>query len=303
MSKKKSSLLLLGVAMLWGLAYPLLKIAVTDVSPSFMLAVRFLLAGIMLLAIFPHRVIGNFSLDLLKRVFIISTVLFADYFCYSTGMQFTTSINGGFYSGIPFLFIPFIIMVLDKKPLRETNFLAIMIILLGIFLLSSDSGKITFNSGDILCFMASFMFGLYITLTGRSAVNKFDPITRATVQMFCVALWAFLIALLKGDMPIIEDIHGSTWICIAIMGVFCTGLSFTMQIFGQTTVNPLTASIIYANMPIFAAIFSMIILRESLGWRGIVGGLVIVCGVIWRETHEHKKQLAATNAFSRSVVD
>jgi len=49
-----------------------------------------------------------------------------------------------------------------------------------------------------------------------------------------------------------------------------------VQSFGQRTVPPTTASLIYATDPLFAAGFSYLLLGERLGGWGFVGGLMIV---------------------------
>ncbi len=287
--KKANTLLLLTVAMLWGVAYPLLKGTTVDTPTSIMLALRFTLAGLVLALPFLPRIRRNFSWKLLRQVFLVSTVQYADYFCYSFGMNFTTSINGGFYSGVPLLFVPFILLVWDKKPLRGQKLWAIAIILAGMFLLSSDSGKITFNIGDLFCLCASFLFGLYITMTGRGDLRNHDALTKAALQMFCVAFWAWLTSLCTGNLGSIATISSQSWLNIVLLGLFCTAAAFVLQIFVQDQVNPLTASIIYATMPLFAALASMLLLQERLGPLGMLGGLLIVSGVITRELAMHRQ--------------
>ncbi|MEG2212565.1 MAG: DMT family transporter, partial [Clostridiales bacterium] len=282
-NKRYHTLLLLIVAMLWGLAYPLLKTTTADTPTSLMLALRFTLAGVVLLILFYRRIRSNFSFDLLKQMFFVSTVQYADYFCYSFGMNFTSAINGGFYSGIPLLFIPFILLVWDKKPLKGQKLWAIAIIIVGVFLLSSDSGRITFNIGDLFCLAASFLFGLYIVMTGRGQLRNYDPLTRTAMQMFSVALWAWITAAVTGDLPAIATIGLISWRNIILMGIFCTAADFALQLFVQDQVNPLAASIIYATLPLFAALFSVLLLGERLGVLGVAGGLIICGGIIARE--------------------
>ena len=281
--KKTTLFLLLLVSLLWGVAYPLLKQTTVDTPTSLMLALRFTLAGILLTALFWRNVRKNFSWRLLRDVFIVSTVQYADYFCYSYGMNFTTSINGGFYSGVPLLFVPFIVLALDKQPLKGQKLWAAVVILAGMFLLASDSGRITFNSGDLLCLAASALFALYIVLTSRGELGRRDPTTRAALQMFCVAFWAWLTSLLSGNISAVSQISAASWRNILLLSVFCTAAAFALQLFVQDRVKPLTAAIVYATMPLFAALSSMLLLQERLGPLGIIGGLLIVGGIISRE--------------------
>ncbi|MCR4963135.1 MAG: DMT family transporter [Firmicutes bacterium] len=281
--KKNTLFLLILVSMLWGTAFPLLKQTTVDTPTSMVLALRFTLAGIVLTALFWRRIRENFSWRLLRDVFIVSTVQYADYFCYAYGMNFTTSINGGFYSGVPLLFLPFIVFFLDKQPLKGQKLWAVGIILSGMFLLASDGGRITFKSGDLLCLTASALFALYIALTGRGGLAKQEPTTKAALQMLCVAFWAWLTGIFTGDISAIGQIGAHSWRNIVLLGLFCTATAYSLQIYAQDRVKPLPAAIIYAAMPLFAALASMLILGERLGVLGIIGGLLIVGGIIARE--------------------
>ena len=295
----KYSVMLVMVSLLWGAAYPIMKLALADsyASPSLVMAVRFLLAFLFLLIFFFKYFIHNFRKEIILPVVLISVILFLDYIIYITGLQFTTSINSGFYTGIAVVFVPFFALVFDRESCQKKALLSVFITAIGIYFLSSNDGMVSFNKGDILSLFSAVLFALYIVLSGKH-FKGFDPLCVSIIQMAVVGSLAFIASLILEGRPVFIHYSGNTWIALIILGVLCTAVPFFLQHYAQHHFSPMIAAIIYSLMPLFTALLSMIMLEEKLFWRGYLGGVLIIVAIILARI-KPKEEVA--NATDNSV--
>ncbi|GAB0494910.1 hypothetical protein MMPV_006207 [Pyropia vietnamensis] len=63
-------------------------------------------------------------------------------------------------------------------------------------------------------------------------------------------------------------------------GLFVSATTTWLQTAGQRVVPASEAAIIYATQPLWASAFAAVVLGESFGWRGVLGGLLILVGVV-----------------------
>jgi drug/metabolite transporter (DMT)-like permease len=64
------------------------------------------------------------------------------------------------------------------------------------------------------------------------------------------------------------------------LGVFSSGISYTLQMVGQRNVNPTVASLILSLESVFGLIGSVIILSDSLQLKEYIGAGIIFLAVI-----------------------
>jgi len=60
------------------------------------------------------------------------------------------------------------------------------------------------------------------------------------------------------------------------LGVFCSAIAFALQAYGQRSVKPEIASLIYLLEPVVASFFAYITLGETLTPLQVVGALLIM---------------------------
>ncbi|MPM76271.1 hypothetical protein SDC9_123268 [bioreactor metagenome] len=67
---------------------------------------------------------------------------------------------------------------------------------------------------------------------------------------------------------------------IAYGGFFSVGLAYTFQVIGQKNSRPAVAAIVLSLESVTAAIGGALMLKESLGARGVIGCVLIFAGII-----------------------
>ena len=277
----KYTLILVFVSFLWGAAYPVMKIAINDTysSPTLIMGSRFIFAAVLLITIFYKRFIKLFRRKMIKPVFVVSLALFLDFFFYSIGLKLTTAINSGFFTGISVIFVPFVMLAFDRKSVKKADILPVLVTVIGVYFLGSNSGTVSLNKGDWLCLMSPVMFAIYVVLLSRMS-HGIDPVCFTVIQMFTVGIMGLLTSFLLDGLPVFSSYSYKAWIALPILIVFGTAMPFLLQNYAQPHSSPLAAAIIFSLMPLFSLIVSGILLGESLAWRGYLGGLLMVGAVV-----------------------
>lgn len=271
--------LLFIVTFIMGAEFPVIKIGLETVPPLLFISIRFLFAGLILYVIYSNKVRKEFKKDIIFPSFILSIFLFIGFLTANFGIKYTTATNSGFYISLVVLFTPIIGWLFFKKPIAKAVLICVVIIMVGIFLISTDSGTMNFNIGDLLCILSAIFYSLQIIYTALY-VKRHNPLIISLLQIGFVSVWGFCGSLIWETLPKASSIGLYGWMSLIFTGVLATGFVYTVQSFAQTEVTPSNIGIIYSLEPVFSAILSYIILGERIGVKGIIGGTFIVLGAI-----------------------
>jgi drug/metabolite transporter (DMT)-like permease len=96
------------------------------------------------------------------------------------------------------------------------------------------------------------------------------------------------VAVLSGSMALLFDRPlawpaGNVWFAAAFTGLLATSLAFFLQSRAQQATSPTHTALIFAAEPVFAGIFSFLLIGEVLGPREIAGCALIVAGMLAAE--------------------
>lgn len=283
----QADLLLLIVASIWGATFPLVKNA-TDVTaggvPTYwFIAARFTLATIVLAPMLWRR------RDRLKPSTwaaggLLGLLLFLGYAFQTIGLGMTTSSKAGFITGLGVVLVPGIAFVWLKIRPRPIVLLGVGLALVGLGFLSLD-GVSALAWGDFLVFLGAVAFALHMVGISRFGETH-DTTLLAAIQIGTSALLSWGMHLGTESMPAkIDWWGGSAHVVVAVLicGLFATALAFLLMNVLQPFTTPAHASLIYTSEPIWAAIFSFLLLGEQLTAAGYLGALLIVGGMVVAE--------------------
>ncbi len=137
----KAELLLMLAAMIWGATFVVVKDALQFATPTAFLAVRFTLAGVLLL-IFMAR--GKWSIAVVSRGFLLGMFLYAGYLFQTTGLLYTTPSKSAFITGFSVVVVPFLQAMYGSK-IRKSTIASAVLGLAGIYLLVLPKGLAAVN--------------------------------------------------------------------------------------------------------------------------------------------------------------
>lgn len=271
--------LLFIATIIMGAEFPIIKIGLKTVPPLFFIAIRFLFAFFILFIIYINHVRNVLKKDIIIPSFILSIFLFAGFLTANFGIKYTTATNSGFYISLVVLFTPILEWVFFKKSISKRIFLCVVISLVGIFLISTDSLSMNFNYGDLLCLISALFYSLQIIFTALY-VKRHNPLIISLFQIGFVSILGIFSSCFLETLPKISSIGLYGWLSLTFTGVVATAVVYTIQSFAQTEVSPSNIGIIYSHEPVFAAILSYIMLGERIGLKGMIGGIFIVFSAI-----------------------
>lgn len=275
----KADLVLIFVTIVWGAGFPVTKFALQTITPMYIIALRFLIATLTLAIIFNKK-LKDINRKVLKPGLILALLLFFTYVFQTIGIQYTTASKCGFYIGLSVLFVPFFSYFYLKTQLQQKILMSTLMAAFGLFLLSYTGGDFSFNKGDFLTVLSSICCAWHLIFTGIFVADH-DATLLSVIQMAFISLFGFIAALIFEPIP--TNISMISFGSLLFMAVLCTAFAFLAQTVALKYTTATHVAIIFVMEPLFGAITSRFLLNEILGFRGIVGGLLIIIAMLLSE--------------------
>ncbi|MCI0404187.1 MAG: DMT family transporter [Acidobacteria bacterium] len=277
----KADLALVGIIGIWGASFVVVKAALADASPLAFLLLRFLVAAAALLAI-SWRSLAPTDRGTLRAGAVIGFFLFAGFAFQTIGLQHTTPTKSAFITALSVPLVPLLLVVLFRRRPRWEVLAGIAAATLGMYLLTVPAGIFQIARGDLFTLGCALAFAGHIVAIGRYA-PRFGHTHLALWQILVALALLILVAPAAGLTGL--DAFEVRWsgrllLALGVTGVLATALAFSVQTWAQQFTLPTHTAIIFSLEPVFAALTSYLVLRETLGWRGLAGAGLILFGVL-----------------------
>ncbi|NUT56477.1 MAG: DMT family transporter [Thermoleophilia bacterium] len=270
-------LALVVVTAVWGYTFVPMKDAVA-VYPLFaFLAVRFLIAAVVLAAPAGPRLrslgrsgwIAGGSLGLLLAL---------GYALQTAGLERTTVSSAGFITGLYVVFTPLLGLLLFRTRVGAGVWLGVALAVAGLAMLSGvGAGD---PAGDLLVLAGSAAYSLQIALMERYA-PRYDPIAFTQAEM--VAAFAGF-AVVAAALRQVEVPRGWTvWGALLVTGIFASAIGFLVQTWAQRRTSATRTALAFALEPVWAGLFGFWLAGDRLGALGWSGCAVIMAGIVVAE--------------------
>jgi drug/metabolite transporter (DMT)-like permease len=282
---------LLFVTAIWGATFVMVQDAVTGFPVFAFLALRFAFAALVLLPFFPRsrraesskhmpaEPARTLTLAALLPGILVGLALFAGYAFQTFGLRETTPAKAGFITGLSVVLVPLGQAIFLRQPPRRNSVIGVALASAGLALLSLQA-DLSISRGDLLVLGCAVAFAAHILLVGRYAPG-WQPVRLAFVQIVTVAVLSSAAASLL-ERPIGWP-SGNVWFAAAFTGLLATALAFFVQSRAQQATSPTHTALIFAAEPVFAGLFSFLLIGEVLGPRQILGSALIVAGMVTAE--------------------
>jgi drug/metabolite transporter (DMT)-like permease len=277
-SSRKAELLLLVLTFIWGATFPLVKTALDYSSPFVFVLIRFGLAALVFWLVFSKNVSFR-DKAVLKAGAVIGVFLFLGYAFQTLGLKYTAASKSAFITGLFVVMIPPLSFAILKEKMRIFSVMGVILAVSGLYLLTRPKGS-EFNLGDVLTFFCAVSFSFQVIFV-QIYTKRYDFFTLTLVQILVTTLLSFPFIFLLGGIRLVY--HPHLLLAILVCAVLATALALYIQNRMQKDTTAVKAALIYAMEPVFAAIFSFLLLGEILGWLGLFGGGLILSGMLCSE--------------------
>ncbi len=279
---------LFAAALIWGLSFVILKDAITELPPLFTIAVRFLIAFILLSAVFLKKY-SLINREYIFHCIICGILLGIAYAVQTLGLEGTTPGKNAFLTSGYCIITPFLYWLISHKRPTVYNVSAAFVCMIGFGLISLD-GNIGISKGDFMSILCGFFYALHIAYTAKIYGRK-DPVMFSLLQFATAAVSCFIYSLLSEDIP--RTIPLSVVPEILFLSVVATALGLLFQTIGQKYANPSAAALILSLESVFGVAFSLVFYtEEKLTLRLAAGFAFIFAAIIISEVLGRKKNFS-----------
>jgi drug/metabolite transporter (DMT)-like permease len=270
-------LALIAVAAVWGYTFVPMKDAVA-VYPLFaFLAVRFLIASLVLAVPAAPRLrtlgrpgwTAGVSLGLLLGL---------GYALQTAGLERTTVSSAGFITGLYVVFTPLLGLLLFRTPAGRLVWLGVALSVGGLALLSGVG--VGDPRGDLLVLLGSAAYSLQIVLMERFA-PRYDAVAFTQAEMLAAFAGFAVVAVARGQLELPSG--WTVWYALLVTGIFASALGFLVQTWAQRQISASRTAIAFAMEPVFAGLFGFWLAGDRLGVVGWSGCALIMAGILVAE--------------------
>jgi drug/metabolite transporter (DMT)-like permease len=171
------------------------------------------------------------------------------------------------------------------------NIIAIVISILGVYLMANGDGVIIDGGNTILGLVCSiisaFSFAAYYIVMKKTRADKIESVKFTTWMMVLCAVYFIVAAVsIDGKITIATDLK--SWLNILGLGLWATMISNFTGVKAIRRIGPTLTSILGALQPLTAVILGVIFLDEHLGPRTIIGITLILIAVFIIIMHQKK---------------
>lgn len=285
-------------ALIWGTAFVAQSVSTDHVGPFTFNAARSIIASVFLLTLclvlraVRRRDFGSeakaqptAARDLILGSLCCGTALTVACFLQQKGLETTTSGKAGFITALYIVIVP-IIGLFMKKQTPKTVWLSVPFAAVGLYLLCIKEG-FTITTGDFYVLLCAFAYSAHILVIDHFT-QKVDGVALSCGQFMTVSVLSS-IGMMLTETPSLSGIMA----CIGpilYVGVFSSGVAYTLQILAQKDSNPTVVSLLMSLESVFATIAGAIILGDQMNGKEYLGCAIMLAAVVLAQLPEPQKK-------------
>ena len=282
-----ASALTLLAAFFWGTSFPVIELGLEIIDPFWFAQLRFLIASLGSLVV-VHLYRKRISHSLITNPWIWCLGLFnaLGFIAQFFAQTLTTATKTALLINLNLVTVAILSSLLFSEQFSKKKYIAILLSITGVFLLTTGGDISALISGeflgDMVALCAGFAWAFYI-ITNKKVVSspKMEVIPLVACVMLTTSLFMIPFTIFFGGLEIGKINIGFSGLgFILYIGIFCNVIPFVLWTSGLKRLQPTVSSLFMLFEVFIAAILAMLFLYESLTFVGLLGGLIIVFAII-----------------------
>lgn len=275
---------MLGIPVLWGVNYAVIKAALREFQPMAFNGLRFALATATIALLLRHRGTSlRMPREGLWRLALLGVLGNAIYqLLFIEGIARTTAANASLIMASSPMIVALLATALGRDRLRGYAWLGVMLVVTGLALVISAQGVDSFTdlnfAGDLLVLASAATWALYSVLA--SGVIARTSSLSATMVTFLSGTPVLL--LMAAPSLASQDWRGigaTGWLGVAFSGILAIGLGYLIWNTGLGELGG-TRTAVYSNLtPVVAAALAWVTLGERWNLAQVVGAAAVLAGI------------------------
>jgi drug/metabolite transporter (DMT)-like permease len=277
-----ATLALLLVTACWGSTFFLIKDLLDRVPVLDFLAVRFAVATVVLVLMFP-RALARLDAAARRQAVVLGLLYGVAQILQTAGLAHTPASVSGFITGMYVICTPLLAAPLLKQRIGPMTWGAVLLAMTGLGVLTLSGFSIGY--GEALTLVAAVLYALHIVGLGAWSTVE-AAIGMTIVQLAVITLICFVATAPDG---IVLPATAGDWASVLYMAVFAAGLALAAQTWAQAHLPPTRTAIIMSMEPVFAALFAVMLGGEDATLRMLVGGSMVLAAMLMVELAPRRK--------------
>lgn len=280
-ARLRADLALVLVSIFWGVTFPLIRGAMEQLTPIQFVGWRFTLA---LLAFLPlvlaSRDARRSLVSLAGPGLLLGLIAGLSYFTQTWGLQTVPAGRAAFITALNVVIVPLLAPLFRAGRPSALDFTAALIATGGLYLMTvgEEGFGAGLGTGDLWVLTCATSYAVYLLVLQRVLRTERNAIALAFAQIAAIALIADVFLAASGTVRI----PLSAWVLAAL--IFCATLAtvatFWLQARFQGHTTAQRAALVFALEPVFATAFAWMLLGETIGWIGALGGVLVLGAVV-----------------------
>ncbi len=269
--------------LLWGATFVITDEALKDANPFSFNSYRFLIAFLSTFLIVRNKIIYINKTEIWGAI-ICGIYLFLGYSLQNFGLfgeidsGSTTPTKSAFITSFSVILVPLFLVFRGKQNISYRVWLSVGLALIGLFILL-DPIQYGLNRGDISTFGCAVFFAVHIIAQDKYVNKDIDIFRFFLIQVGIASLLSFLFSFAFEFNQTI--VWSNTLInALLINGILATTVAIMIMVWAQKIINPSQTAIFFSLEPVFAALFSWILIGEILGIYAWAGGFLVIFAII-----------------------
>jgi len=273
---------LLAITACWGSTFPLTKDLLERVPVLDYLALRFALASLALVVMFP-RAVGRLSPAARGRAVVLGLVYGVAQILQTAGLEHTAATVSGFITGLYVVCTPLLAAPLLRQRIGGVTWLAVVLAVAGLAVLTLRGVSVGYGEG--LTLVAAVLYAFHIVGLGAWSTAE-DAMGMATAQLLAITVVCTLVTVPDG---LVLPASTTDWASVVYMAVFAAALALAGQTWAQAHLPPTRSAIIMSMEPVFAGLFAVLLGGEDPTVRMLVGGAMVLAAMLLVELAPRRK--------------
>ena len=272
----------------WGFSFIATKVALKEVHPFALLALRFGIGACLLLPAQFYRdrnFLRAFSLKDWGSIVLLAIVGIAGHnLLQAYGLLYTTAINTGWIIAVQPIFITLSARLFLRERITWKRIGGIILGFSGVFLIISKGVfslslfRIGSTFGDLLVLCSALTWAAF-TVGGRGFLSRFPPLAAIAPIMMTGCLLTFFVSSLRGGWGFLFHLSLSAWTGVLFLGILCSGLAY---FFWYLALGKKDSSLIGMYLflePFITLMGAILLLGEKVFGITLAGGGLTLLGV------------------------
>jgi drug/metabolite transporter (DMT)-like permease len=275
---------LLGVPIVWGVNYAVIKAALREFQPMAFNGLRFALATVTIALLLRHRGTSlRMPREGLWRLVLLGVLGNAIYqLLFIEGIARTTAANASLIMASSPMLVALLATALGRERLQVRGWFGVVLAVAGLTLVLSAQNRVGFTrvslAGDLLILAGAATWALYTVLA--TGVMARTPSLSATLVTFLSGTPVLLLLAVPSFAT--QDwrrIGAMGWLGVAFSGIVAIGLAYLAWNTGLGAVGS-TRTVVYSNLtPVVAAALAWVTLGERWNLAQVLGAAVVLVGI------------------------